>query len=131
MSEAGNVWPEQEAVNKWWEKHNIELKEMVSEYRIKREEELRERIQQSETQLGGVLATAEGWYKDGGDLEPGDYGWSVTFSAVLKLRRALDALQDEDRLREFAEKCRLYPKEPVKNLLHMVFPEVLAIHKEV
>ena len=30
----GNTWPEQDAVLDWWNKHNHELKEVVSEYRI-------------------------------------------------------------------------------------------------
>jgi hypothetical protein len=34
-----DMWPEQEAVEAWWQKHRMELKAAVSEYRIKIQKE--------------------------------------------------------------------------------------------
>lgn len=32
-----SCWPEQEAVDRWWKRHEYELKDEVSRYRIERE----------------------------------------------------------------------------------------------
>jgi hypothetical protein len=44
---------------------------------------------------------------------------------VERYNALVDALRDEDRLAEFAEKCRQYPNEPAANLFQMVFADVL------
>jgi hypothetical protein len=52
-------------------------------------ERLRERGEQTDVQLAGCLTAAEGW--DDGKCKQGDYGWSVAFDAVCRLRAQLAA----------------------------------------
>jgi hypothetical protein len=39
----------------------------------------------------------------------------------------VDALRDDDRLAEFASKCRQYPNEPAANLFDAVFGDVVPV----
>lgn len=39
MNDGTGTWPEQNAVNEWWAKHNLELKKMVTSYRIEVQQE--------------------------------------------------------------------------------------------
>lgn len=53
---------------------------------------LRDKLQQTKTQLSSCSVAALGWSEPGEESKPGDYGWSEPYSDVRKLRLAYETM---------------------------------------
>jgi hypothetical protein len=56
---------------------------------------LRDKLQQTKTQLAGCSVAALGWSVPGQEAKPGDYWWSTSYGDVLKLRQAYETMTAE------------------------------------
>jgi len=55
------TWPEQDAIDKWWKKHQMELKTAVTEYRITRDEPDIEAYENKITEQADALEAKTAW----------------------------------------------------------------------
>jgi hypothetical protein len=56
---------------------------------------LRDKLQQTKTQLASCSVAALGWSEPGEESKPGDYEWSESYSDVRKLRLAYETMTAE------------------------------------
>lgn len=56
-----STWPEQDAIDEWWQENSLALKEAASGYRI-------ERDKQVEKQIVAAYKRGAEWFKENGDM---------------------------------------------------------------
>lgn len=140
------VWPKQEAVDAWFEKHItpgalLELKEAVTAERLRqqrRADELEAQVQRLEEENRRLKAVVEAARQITNDAKiqayiagPSvvEYAWAVSFENMQRLRLALDALAAIEEMAEVSDAVHSegYPEDWLHAIVH-VHPPTNQIH---